>query len=420
MVFVLDTSVLLSDPKALERLSDKDIVIPLVVLTELEAKRNHPELGFAAREALRTLEKYRSSGSILDLRQTSSNGTIRVEINNIFDSNLPEAFQTDLNDHRILAVASNLAKTQEVTLLTKDLPLRLKASISGVNADDYTPDKLLNEWTGVMTISLELGDFERLMEYDFVPIEDTGLTDIPANTGLIIKCGTSSTLGRRIGNHINRVRTRGVFDINARSAEQHFALDLLTDDSVGIVSVGGPAGTGKSILALAAGLDSVIERRQHKKVIVFRPLYAVGGQDLGFLPGTAEEKMSPWAAAVFDALEVFCGPHVMDEVIENDLIEVLPLTHIRGRTLTDAYVIVDEAQNLEKMVLLTALSRIGKNSKVVLTHDVAQRDNLRVGKHDGINSVINSLAGEALFAHCSLVRSERSPVAELVSRLLEV
>jgi PhoH-like ATPase len=194
---------------------------------------------------------------------------------------------------------------------------------------------------------------------------------------------------------------------------------MLTDPNVGIVSMGGPAGTGKSILAIAAGLEQVIEKKLYRKVSVFRPLYAVGGQELGYLPGTAEEKMAPWAAAVFDALEVFCGQNVIDHIIEENLLEVLPLTHIRGRTLTDTFVIVDEAQNLEKMVLLTALTRLGKNSKVALTHDVAQRDNLRVGRHDGISSVVGALTGEPLFGHISLTRSERSDVAELVSRLLE-
>ena len=197
------------------------------------------------------------------------------------------------------------------------------------------------------------------------------------------------------------------------------ALDLLVDPAIGVVSLGGPAGTGKSVLALAAGLEAVVERRTHRRVVVFRPLFAVGGQELGYLPGSEQEKMSPWTATVADALEAVTERHVVEELMERGLLETLRLTHIRGRTLTDSWVVIDEAQNLERSVLLTALSRIGPNSRVVLTHDVSQRDNLRVGRHDGVLTVVNDLQGHPLFAHMSLLRSERSAVAGLVADLID-
>jgi PhoH-like ATPase len=212
---------------------------------------------------------------------------------------------------------------------------------------------------------------------------------------------------------------REAFGLHGRSAEQRVALDLLLDPEVGIVSLGGRAGTGKSALALCAGLEAVMERRQHRKVMVFRPLYAVGGQDLGYLPGSENEKMNPWAQAVFDTLGSLITSDVVNEVMDRGMLEVLPLTHIRGRSLHDAFVIVDEAQSLERNVLLTVLSRIGSGSRVVLTHDVAQRDNLRVGRHDGVAAVIEALKGHPLFAHVTLTRSERSPIAALVTELLE-
>jgi PhoH-like ATPase len=193
----------------------------------------------------------------------------------------------------------------------------------------------------------------------------------------------------------------------------------LLDESVGIVSLGGRAGTGKSALALCAGLEAVMEKRLHKKVVIFRPLYPVGGQELGYLPGSEGEKMSPWAQAVFDTLGALVSQAVIDEIIDRGLIEVLPLTHIRGRSLHDSFVIVDEAQSLERGVLLTVLSRIGTASRVVLTHDIAQRDNLRVGRHDGVVAVVETLKGHPLFAHVTLTRSERSPIAALVTELLE-
>jgi PhoH-like ATPase len=233
--------------------------------------------------------------------------------------------------------------------------------------------------------------------------------------------GSQSALGRvHPDKRLHLVEAdRALLDVRGRSAEQRVAVDLLADPSIGIVSIGGRAGTGKSVLALAAGLEAVLEARTHRQVIVFRPLFAVGGQQLGYLPGGQSEKMDPWGAAVTDALSSIADRNLVEEVLRRNLIEVLPLTHIRGRTLTDTFVVIDEAQNLERPVLLAALSRLGRNSRVVLTHDVSQRDNLRVSRHDGIATVIDDLSGHPLFAHVTLTRSERSPVAALVASLLE-
>jgi PhoH-like ATPase len=238
---------------------------------------------------------------------------------------------------------------------------------------------------------------------------------------LVLHSDRGSALGRVTSRgEVRLVRgDRDIFGLHGRSAEQRLAIDMLLDPDMGIISLGGRAGTGKSALALCAGLEAVLEKQQHRKIMVFRPLYAVGGQELGFLPGDAGEKMNPWAQAVFDTLGSVVSQNVLDEVSERGLLEVLPLTHIRGRSLHDAFVIVDEAQSLERNVLLTVLSRIGQNSRVVLTHDVAQRDNLRVGRHDGVASVIETLKGHSLFGHITLARSERSAIAALVTQLLE-
>jgi PhoH-like ATPase len=245
--------------------------------------------------------------------------------------------------------------------------------------------------------------------------------DLPVNTGVVLHSEKGSALAR-----VNADKTlclvrgdKSAFGIHGRSAEQRIALDLLLDHEIGIVSLGGRAGTGKSALALCAGLEAVLEKRLHKKIIVFRPLYPVGGQELGYLPGSEGEKMSPWAQAVFDTLGAVVSAQVIEEILDRGLIEVLPLTHIRGRSLHDSFVIVDEAQSLERGVLLTVLSRIGQGSRVVLTHDVAQRDNLRVGRHDGVVAVVESLKGHPLFAHVTLTRSERSQIAALITELLE-
>jgi PhoH-like ATPase len=237
----------------------------------------------------------------------------------------------------------------------------------------------------------------------------------------VLLSSRGSALGRVTADkQVRLVRgDREAFGLHGRSAEQRVGLDLLLDPEVGIVSLGGRAGTGKSALALCAGLENVLERRAFKRVVVFRPLYAVGGQDLGYLPGSEGEKMAPWAQAVFDTLGALVSKEVLDHVLDSGMLEVLPLTHIRGRSLHDSFVVVDEAQSLERGVLLTVLSRLGAGSRVVLTHDVAQRDNLRVGRHDGVAAVIEALKGHPLFAHVTLTRSERSPIAALVTEMLE-
>ncbi|MEZ5238713.1 MAG: PhoH family protein [Microthrixaceae bacterium] len=421
--FVLDTSVLLADPAALERFAEHEVVIPLVVLTELEAKRGHPELGWSARETLRRLEDLRvAHGSLSTANPVNDRGgTVRVELNHVDLSSLPLAFSSDTNDNRILAVARNLAdKGVRVVLVSKDLPLRLKAAVVDLEAEEYRHElSEVDGWTGMAELAVPNELVERLYAQRRVAVPEH--LDVPVNTGLTLRSPAGSALARRHADDTLRLvdGDRGLFELRGRSAEQRVALDLLADPEVGIVSLGGSAGTGKSVLALAAGLDAVLERRTHRRVIVFRPLYAVGGQELGYLPGGESEKMNPWAAAVTDALESFSGPEVIEEVLTRGLLEVLPLTHIRGRTLTDSFVIVDEAQNLERMVLLTALSRIGQGSRVVLTHDVAQRDNLRVGRRDGIASVVSLLRGNPLFGHVTLARSERSAIAAVVSELLD-
>jgi len=427
--FVIDTSVLLSDPGALGRFAEHEVVLPLVVISELEGKRHHPELGWFARQTLRALDDLRIKHGRLDspVPIGDDGGTLHVELNHSDLSSLPAGFRFDSNDSRILAVALNLAgEGRDVTLVTKDMPLRVKAASVGVRADEYnTHGPVDSGWTGMAELDVgastvdALYSGERLSLSDHEPLFEAA--NLPCHTGLVLHSERGSALARITPDKtIRLVRgDREAFGIHGRSAEQRVALDLLLDPDIGIVSLGGRAGTGKSALALCAGLEAVLERQAHKRVVVFRPLYAVGGQDLGYLPGSEGEKMAPWAQAVFDTLGALVSRAVIDEVLDRDMLEVLPLTHIRGRSLHDSFVIVDEAQSLERNVLLTVLSRIGTGSRVVLTHDVAQRDNLRVGRHDGVAAVIEALRGHPLFAHVTLTRSERSPIAALVTEMLE-
>jgi PhoH-like ATPase len=420
--YVLDTSVLLSDPSAVFRFAEHQVVLPVVVISELEKKRHDPEIGYFARQALRNLDELRSKHERLDFPiAVGEGGSLRVELNHSNQSVLPSGLQLGDNDSRILSVALNLANEGlAVTVVSKDLPMRVKAASVGLAAEEYRAELAPESgWTGIAEIAMGADEMAEL--YDAETMKSKTVKDMPVNTSLVISSERGSALGRVTSpGVISVVRgDRDLFGLNGRSAEQRLAIDVLLDPSVGIVSLGGRAGTGKSALALCAGLEAVLERQLHRKIMVFRPLYAVGGQDLGYLPGDATEKMNPWAEATFDTLSSVVSHNVVEEIMDRGLLEVLPLTHIRGRSLHDAFVIVDEAQSLERNVLLTMLSRIGQNSRVVLTHDVAQRDNLRVGRHDGVASVIEALKGQSLFAHLTLMRSERSAIAALVTDLLE-
>jgi PhoH-like ATPase len=421
--YVLDTSVLLSDPRALLRFDEHDVVIPVVVVTELEGKRSHPELGYFARQALRLLDDLRIQHGRLDepMSVGDAGGTVRVELNHTDVEALPNGLRLGDNDTRILAVARNLGIAgADVVLVSKDLPMRVKASSMGLPAEEYRAEFVIETgYTGMAELEVAADDIDRI--YDEVVIDLDPARELPCHCGMVLVSERGSALARVTADkQVRLVRgDREAFGLHGRSAEQRVALDLLLDPDIGIISLGGRAGTGKSALALCAGLEAVMERRQHRKLIVFRPLYAVGGQDLGYLPGTEHEKMSPWGQAVFDTLNAVTTPEVVDEILDRGMLEVLPLTHIRGRSLHDAFVIVDEAQSLERNVLLTVLSRIGRDSRVVLTHDVGQRDNLRVGRYDGVVAVVEKLKGHPLFAHVTLTRSERSPIAALVTEMLE-
>ena len=396
----------------------------MVVITELEGKRNHPELGYFARAALRSLDDLRVVHGRLDEpvadrhRGRHASGWSSTTPTRSRCRRASGSATTTPGSSRSRTTSSQ--EGHRVTLVSKDLPLRIKASAVGLDAQEYRAEAISDSgYTGMTELEVPAADLDELYEDGVIDLAEA--RDLPCHNGLVLLSDRGTALGR-VGadKRVHLVRgDRDAFGVHGRSAEQRIALEMLLDPEVGIVSLGGRAGTGKSAMALCAGLEAVMERRQHKKVVVFRPLFAVGGQELGYLPGSENEKMSPWAQAVFDTLGALTGKDVIDEVMDRGMLEVLPLTHIRGRSLHDAFVIVDEAQSLERNVLLTVLSRIGANSKVVLTHDVAQRDNLRVGRHDGIVAVVEKLKGHPLFAHVTLTRSERSPIAALVTEMLE-
>ena len=292
--YVLDTSVLLADPGALLRFDEHEVIIPIAVIGELETKRDHPELGYFARAALRALDDLRIEHGRLDqpLTITPEGGTLSVELNHTDLSTLPHGFLRDgTNDSRILAIAKNLMSDgRDVILVTKDLPLRVKASSVGVQAEEYLAELVSSSgWTGIEEIDVGHHIIDDLYSGDRADHECAHT--LPVHTGVILHSEKGSALARVTADkQLRLVRgDRNAFGLHGRSAEQRIALDLLLDDEIGIVSLGGRAGTGKSALALCAGLEAVMEKRLHKKVVIFRPLYPVGGQELGYLPGSEGE-----------------------------------------------------------------------------------------------------------------------------------
>lgn len=419
---VLDTSVLLSAGRtALYSFGSDNVVVPLIVVSELETKRNDPDLGLAARSALRALDALISDGDIREgVSLGEGYGTIRIETNHIHD--VPEALKSyPSNDTRIVTVALNLSNELEgtVTLITKDVPLRVKASTVGVKTEGFTPANISGDYIdNTETHWVTADQIDEIHETGAVRLS----LDIPRNVGVILrneenpKDTALAISGKQY--EFNLIKQYEISGLESRSAEQALAIDYLMDEGVKIVSLGGRAGTGKTTLALAAGVEQV-NKGVYKKIIVFRSMHAVGGEELGFLPGTEAEKLDPWTAAIYDSLGSFLTKEQIQKLKTKQAIEVLPLTHIRGRTFNNAFILLDESQNLERATILTALSRLGKNSKAVMSWDVSQRDNFRVGRHDGVYEVTSRLLGEKLFAHTSLKKSERSDVAELVSRVLD-
>lgn len=430
--YVLDSSVLLSHGKqALSSFGSHEVVLPLVVIKELEGRRQDPIVGWIARSVLRFLEDLRikDNGHSLStgVKVNDDEGTLRIEVNHIDQECIPASIRDGRHDTRILAVAKNLQKEgKRVTLVSNDLPMRLLAEVTlKLDAEPFkTGFQPQGDYSGMERLEVDIEILNYLFREGRIEVSQVDLpVTSSVNTGAILTAGNSSALTVRRDDFLYVVHgDRPAFGAVGRSAEQKIALEHLLDKEVPIVSMGGPAGTGKTLLALAAGLEQTLEQRgedRYNKVIVFRPLLAVGNQNLGYLPGNEEEKMNPWAAAVYDALEAVTTRSTIEEAVRQGRLEVLPVTHIRGRTLNKAFIVIDEAQNLDRATLLTVLSRLGQGSKAVFSWDASQRDNLSIGRHDGIIPIVDFFKKEPEFAHVALRKSERSRVAELATRALE-
>lgn len=439
---MLDTNVLIADPEAMHRFEEHDVVIPLTVVEELDGcKTRMDETGVSARRALRALEGLRALGNLHDGVQLPGGGHLRVEVNHVASLVLPEGLAFDKADNRILATTANLAKElgehRRVVLVSKDISLRIKAETLGLAAEEYRHERVAigEGYAGVAVIELD-GSLDDL--YAQRHLELPAPRELLANQFLILRAGTQSALAQAQATVAAGEPARvsllpdlpETFGVRARSKEQQFALHLLRDPRIPLVSLAGNAGTGKTYLALAAGLDATLEHQTYDRVLVFRPVVPVGRQELGFLPGDVDDKISPWMKAIHDILaQLFRGSHDGDRresyavdlvqgLLDDGTVELEPLTFIRGRTLVRTFAILDEAQNVEYGVLRSLASRLGEGSKLVLCHDTTQVDHPYVDPDSGVAALVERLKGEPLFGHVTLVKGERSPAAELAARQL--
>ncbi|GGI08999.1 PhoH family protein [Egicoccus halophilus] len=441
--YVLDTCVLLADPNALFRFDEHDVVLPLVVIEELDRKKTQmDDVGRNARLALRAIEDLRvqQPGGLRDALPLPSGGSVRIESNHV-DVPLPPYLDKAKADHRILCVAIGLRGT----LVTKDAGLRIKASQLGVEVEDYRGDTARTSEHDVGIVELEVDpafldalhrDGKAVLERDEVDLRPAGGALWP-NACLVLKAGRSSSgLGRVLdvddegSATVHRVAGhRAVFGMAPRDVRQTFAIDLLLDPDVPCVSLMGMAGTGKTFLALAAGLEQVLEATAYRRLSVYRPLIAVGRQEIGYLPGDLDEKLAPWMAAVHDNLyallrrnEPATAPRgarehrqiqsTIDSLIDRGQLELAAITYLRGRSITDEFVIVDEAQNIELSALKVVLTRMATGSKVVFCGDLGQVDNPYISPYGGMAALIEKMKGSPLFGHVTLSKGVRSPLAE--------
>jgi PhoH-like ATPase len=431
--FVLDTCVLLADPRSALRFDEHDVVIPLVVVEELDRKKTRlDEVGANARAAIRLLEELGASrdGGLREPVALPGGGSLRIELNGIASERLPKVLDPTTPDHRILATCLNLPESDHPVLVTKDAALRIKGAQLGVPVQDYRADTVPVEQlhSGVVEFRTDGVTIDQLFTEG--KIELTGV-DALVNQFVVLREGTSrSALARVVQSEptlvVERVPTHvKAFGVEPKNLRQTVALHQLLDPDIPAVSMMGMAGTGKTFLALAAALEQVLEQGRYRKVSVYRPLIAVGRQEVGYLPGDLSEKLAPWMAAVHDNLFALFSDagvdgarHAIEELVDRNELEMAAVTYLRGRSITGEFVIIDEAQNLELSTLKVILTRMSRDSKVVFCGDLSQVDNPYISPFGGMAALIEKFKGSPLFGHITLERSVRSPLAEMAATIL--
>lgn len=434
--YVLDTNVLLHDPQALYRFEENDLVIPMTVIEEIDRfKKDLSETGRNARHFSRMIDQLRSQGDLVAGVQLETGGCLKVELyTEDHLKSLPPELQNDRGDNRILAVALALrnGKDNPVVFVTKDTNLRIKADVVGLKAEDYASDKVSIDdlYSGTADLIVSRESVDAFYEQGFLDVQE----ELKANQciTLIDAENPSHTALGRYNRGLQRVLPLvrapkdGLWGIQPRNREQQFAFDLLLSEDVQLVSLVGMAGTGKTLLAIAAGLFKSADEGHYSRLLVSRPIFPLG-RDLGFLPGDVEEKLSPWMQPIFDNVELLLGSveeqgkrkRGHKELVDLGLLEIEPLTYIRGRSIPKQYMIVDEAQNLTPHEIKTIITRAGEGTKIVLTGDPYQIDNPYIdSSSNGLSFSVEKFKDQDIAGHVTLTKGERSCLAELAANLL--
>lgn len=441
-IYVLDTNVLLQDPNAIYAFEDNEVVIPAVVLEEIDSKkRNADELGRNARQISRMLDGLRTNGRLFEGIDLESGGSLKVELNHRSFARLQEVFADVTNDNRILAVALNYhleenekSNPKPVILVSKDMLVRIKADVLGITAQDYLTDRIVNVadeiYTGQLTIHVHPSVIDEFYTYRHLSVSSLNLTyPLHPHEFVILKdeMGTSKSALLKVNADGKKLEplflsNDPIWGIAARNAQQRMALELLLNDEVPLVTLTGKAGTGKTLLTLAAGLMKVEDERKYKKLLIARPVVPMG-KDIGYLPGEKEEKLRPWMQPIYDNLEYLFDtkkPGDIERILAGlGSIQVEALTYIRGRSIPGQFIIIDEAQNLSKHEVKTIVSRVGEGSKIVLLGDPEQIDHPYLdASSNGLTYVVERFKEQNISGHIMLERGERSHLAQLAADLL--
>ncbi len=415
-------------------------MIPAIALEEVDSKkRNMDEVGRNARQFSKIIDTLREKGKLHEGVPLESGGTLRVELNHKSFLHVKDSFAEMTNDNRIIAVALNLKLEEEekgderqVILVSKDILVRVKADALGVTAEDFLSDRVVEVdhiYTGFTEIfvSEELikafymngeADCAQLAKTTFYPHQFIIMKDVLG--------GSSSALGK-VSPDCEKVQPfvydpEQIWGIKARNAQQHMAFELLLREDIHLVTMIGKAGTGKTLLSLAAGLMQTEDLGKYKKLVVARPIVPLG-KDIGYLPGEKEEKLRPWMQPIYDNLEFLFNTKKQGELDQILLgmgsIQVEALTYIRGRSIPDQFIIIDEAQNLTKHEVKTILTRVGERSKIVFMGDPQQIDHPYLDEYNnGLSYVVEKFKHEAVSGHVKLVKGERSNLAQIAADLL--
>ena len=431
-IFVLDTNILIHDPYSIYNFRGNDIYLPIEVIEEIDKLKQKPNTALHARMASRVLEEIRKKGNLSEGIELPNDIFFKVERTADL-SLLPEGLKKDIVDNHIIAVVIGIQQREpdrKVIFVTKDINLRIKADAVGVAVEDYSTDKVVYDDLdkGYTEIEVSKDVFDKFNKSGKIDLEELKLDFTPSpNFFFVLKCGQEETAGRVLDTKLKKFLNGDMtaWGARARNQEQRFAMELLMDDNIKAVSLVGKAGTGKTLLAIAAGLEQVVERKKYSKLYIARPIIPMG-KDLGFLPGNEKDKLRPWMQPIFDNIGFLsdikgdkAGEKVITGLETMGLLKVEALTYIRGRSMPNAFIVIDEAQNLTPLEIKTIITRVGENTKIVFTGDPYQIDSAYLDANtNGLTYMADKLKNEKIVGHITLVKGERSPLAEIAAKLL--